>query len=42
MALSQKTVPQPTISFHRRSEIRDRSAEGRLYRIAGMNLLDRS
>jgi TnpA family transposase len=27
------------ISFHRRGEIRDRSAEGQHYRIAGMNLL---
>lgn len=27
------------ISFHRRGEIRDRSGEGQLYRIAGMNLL---
>lgn len=27
------------ISFHRRGEIHDRSAEGQHYRIAGMNLL---
>ncbi|MCV5647110.1 transposase, partial [Escherichia coli] len=27
------------ISFYRRGEIRDRSAEGQHYRIAGMNLL---